>query len=271
MLRDQSIGFIGGGNMGEALISGLIAASLFTAEKVSAYDVIESRIQYLEKEFGIKRRRSIGELAESCSIIVLAVKPQVISQVLDTLRSHLSHKPLVVSIAAGISLAILEGRLPDETPVIRVMPNTPALVRKGASALSRGRAVSTAHMEMGLALFRAVGKAVEVEEKLMDTVTGLSGSGPAYVLLVIEALIDAGVLMGLPRQTARELVIQTVIGTSMMLESTAKHPAELKDMITSPGGTTIQGLQVLESYSVRGALMECVEAASRRSTELGMS
>ena len=271
MLRDQSIGFIGGGNMGEALISGLIAASLFTAEKVSAYDVIESRIQYLEKEFGIKGRRSIGELAESCSIIVLAVKPQVISQVLDTLRSHLSHKPLVVSIAAGISLAILEGRLPDETPVIRVMPNTPALVRKGASALSRGRAVSTAHMEMGLALFRAVGKAVEVEEKLMDTVTGLSGSGPAYVLLVIEALIDAGVLMGLPRQTARELVIQTVIGTCMMLESTAKHPAELKDMITSPGGTTIQGLQVLESYSVRGALMECVEAASRRSTELGMS
>jgi pyrroline-5-carboxylate reductase len=271
MLRDQSIGFIGGGNMGEALISGLIAASLFTAEKVSAYDVIESRIQYLEKEFGIKGRRSIGELAESCSIIVLAVKPQVISQVLDTLRSHLSHKPLVVSIAAGISLAILEGRLPDETPVIRVMPNTPALVRKGASALSRGRAVSTAHMEMGLALFRAVGKAVEVEEKLMDTVTGLSGSGPAYVLLVIEALIDAGVLMGLPRQTARELVIQTVIGTSMMLESTAKHPAELKDMITSPGGTTIQGLQVLESYSVRGALMECVEAASRRSTELGRS
>ena len=203
MFRDQSIGFIGGGNMGEALIRGLIAASLFPAEKIFAYDVIASRIQYLEKEFGIKGRGSIGELAESSSIIVLAVKPQVISQVLDTLRAHLSHKPLVISIAAGIALSTLEGRLPDETSVVRVMPNTPALVQKGASALSRGKAVSAAQMEMSLALFRAVGKAVEVEEKLMDAVTGLSGSGPAYILLVIEALIDAGVFMGLPRQTAR--------------------------------------------------------------------
>ena len=269
MLRDHSIGFIGGGNMGEALIRGLIAASLFPAEKVFAYDVIPARIQYLEMEFGITGRHSIGELAESSSIIMLAVKPQVMSQVLDTLRAHLSHKPLVISIAAGIALSILEGRLPDKTSVVRVMPNAPALVQKGASALSRGKAVSAAQMEMSLALFRAVGKAVEVEEKLMDTVTGLSGSGPAFVLLVIEALIDAGVFMGLPRQTARELVVQTFIGTSMMLEITGKHPADLKDMITSPGGTTIHGLQVLESYSVRGALMECVEAASKRSAELG--
>jgi len=271
MFSDQSIGFIGGGNMGEALIRGLIAGSLFPAEKVSAYDVIASRIQYLEKEYGIKGRASIGELAESSSIIVLAVKPQVISQVLDTLSAHLWHKPLVISIAAGVALSTLEGGLPDETPVVRVMPNTPALVQKGASALSRGRAVSAAQMEMSLALFRSVGKAAEVEEKLMDAVTGLSGSGPAYVLLVIEALIDAGVFMGLPRQIARDLVVQTVAGTSMMLEVTGKHPADLKDMITSPGGTTIQGLQVLESYSVRGAFMECVEAASNRSAELGKS
>ena len=170
MLRDQSIGFIGGGNMGEALIRGLIAASLFPAEKVFAHDVMPSRIQYLEKELAIKGRGSIGELARSSSIIVLAVKPQVISQVLDALREHLSHKPLVISIAAGIALSILEGRLPDLTPVVRVMPNAPALVGKGASALSRGKAVSTAQMEMSLALFRAVGKAVQVEEKMMDTV-----------------------------------------------------------------------------------------------------
>ncbi len=271
MFSDRSIGFIGGGNMGEALIRGLIAASLFAAEKVFVCDVIASRIQHLEKEFGIKGRGSIGELAESCSIIVLAVKPQVIAQVLDTLSAHLSHKPLVISIAAGVSLSTLEGRLPDETSVVRVMPNTPALVQKGASALSRGKAVSAAQMEMSLALFRSVGKAVEVGENLMDAVTGLSGSGPAYVLLVIEALIDAGVFMGLPRQTARDLVVQTVAGTSMMLEITGKHPAELKDMITSPGGTTIHGLEVLESYSVRGAFMECVEAATRRSAELGKS
>ena len=233
--------------------------------------VVPSRINYLEKEFGIKGRDSISELAESSSIIVLAVKPQVVSQVLNTLRDHLSRKPLVISIAAGISLSTLEGGLPLETAIVRAMPNTPALVQKGASALSRGKTVSAAQMEMSLALFRSVGKAVEIEEKLMDAVTGLSGSGPAYVLLLIEALIDAGVFVGLPRQTARELVVQTVIGASTMLDVTGKHPAELKDMITSPGGTTIYGLQILESYSVRGALIECVEAAAKRSAELGKS
>ena len=271
MFSDQSIGFIGAGNMGEALISGLIAASLFPPERVFAYDVLPSRIEHLVKELGIRGCGGIGKLAESSSIIVLAVKPQTISEVLSALRAHLAHKPLVISIAAGVALSTLESCLPDETAIVRVMPNTPALIRKGASALSRGKAVSSAQMEMSLALFGAVGKAVEVEEKMMDAVTGLSGSGPAYVLLVIEALIDAGVFMGLPRQTARELVVQTVVGTSMMLENTGKHPAELKDMITSPGGTTIHGIQVLESYSVRGAFMECVEAATQRSAELGKS
>jgi pyrroline-5-carboxylate reductase len=164
---------------------------------------------------------------------------------------------------------MLEGDLPEGTPVIRVMPNATALVQKGASALSRGKAVSDEQMQMGMLLFNAVGKAVQADEKLMNAVTGLSGSAPAYILLVIEALIDAGVYVGLPRNTARDLVVQTVIGTSTMLEITGKHPAELKDMITSPGGTTIHGLQVLESHSVRGALMECVEAATRRSAELG--
>ncbi len=269
MFTNESIGFIGGGNMGEALIRGLIAASLFSRERISVYDLNPSRIEYLEKEFGIKGHRSIGEIAESSGIIVLAVKPQVISQVLDTVGSHLSHKPLVLSIAAGVTLSLLEGRLPEGTAVIRVMPNAPALVQKGASALSRGKRVTTEQMEMGMVLFGAVGKSVEVDEKQMDTVTGLSGSAPAYILLVIEALIDAGVLMGLPRQTARDLVVQTVVGTSTMLEITGKHPGELKDMITSPGGTTIHGLQVLESYSVRAALMDCVEAASLRSAELG--
>ncbi len=269
MFRDQSIGFIGGGNMGEALIRGLISASLFSADKVFAFDVIESRIKYLEKEFAIKGRGDIAELARTCSIIVIAVKPQTISGVLDTLSAHLSHKPLVISIAAGVALSSLEQRLPEGTAAVRVMPNAPALVQEAASALSRGKGVSDAQMEMSLALFRAVGKAVEIDEKLMNAVTGLSGSGPAYVLLMIEALIDAGVLMGLPRQAAKDLVVQTVSGTCTLLETTGKHPAELRDVITSPGGTTIHGLQVLESYSVRSALMECVEAATNRSAELG--
>lgn len=269
MSRAESIGFIGGGNMGEALIRGFISASKFRAEKVSVYDVSRSRTEYLVKEFGIRGCASIGEVAESSEIVVLSVKPQVISGVLDTLKLHLSHKPLVISIAAGIALSKIEGRLPEGTAVIRVMPNAAALVQQAASALSRGKAVSDEQMEIGLELFGAVGKGVEVEEKMMDAVTGLSGSAPAYVLLVIEALIDGGVLMGLPRQTARDLVVQTFIGTSALLAATGKHPAELKDTITSPGGTTIQGLQVLESCSVRGALIDCVEAATRRSAELG--
>lgn len=269
MFRDQSIGFIGGGNMGEALIRGLISASLFAAERVFVFDVLASRIKYLEEQFGVKGQGDIAELARRSNIIVVAVKPQTISGVLEALSGQLSHKPLVISIAAGVALSTLEQRLPENTAVVRVMPNTPALVQQAASALSRGKAVSNAQMEMSLAIFRAVGKAVETEEKLMDAVTGLSGSGPAYVLLMIEALVDAGVLMGLPRQAAKDLVVQTVAGTSRLLETTGKHPAELKDMITSPGGTTIHGLQVLESYSVRGALMECVEAATNRSRELG--
>lgn len=269
MFENDKIGFIGGGNMGEALISGLLAASLFRAEKIFVYDVSSSRTEHLAKEFGVRAAGSIRELAESTSIILLAVKPQVMVPVLSELRPHLAGRPLVISIAAGIPLALLEEKLPEKTPIVRVMPNTPALVQQGASALSRGKAVSAEQMQMSLSLFRAVGKAVEVEEKHMDAVTGLSGSGPAYVLLAIEALIDAGVFMGLPRQTARELVVQTFMGTASLLDRSGKHPGELKDMITSPGGTSIQGLQVLESYSVRGALMEAVEAATRRSEELG--
>ena len=269
MFRDENIGFIGGGNMGEALIRGLIAASLMGSDKISVYDASSDRTDYLEREYRIKGRRNIGEIAEVCSIIVLAVKPQVILQVLHTLRSHLSRKPLVISIAAGIALSMLEGNLPEGTPVIRVMPNATALVQKGASALARGKSVSDEQMKIGMVLFNAVGKAVQVDEKLMNAVTGLSGSAPAYILLVIEALIDAGVYTGLSRDIARDLVVQTVIGTSTMLEITGKHPAELKDMVTSPGGTTIHGLQVLELRSVRGALIECVEAATKRSAELG--
>lgn len=255
--------------MAEALIRGLIAPSLFSAERVFVFDVLESRIQLLEKEFGIKGQRDIPALARSSDIILLAVKPQTISTVLDTLSGHLSRKPLIISIAAGVALSTLEQRLPEKTAVVRVMPNTPALVQMAASALSRGKAVTDAQMEMSLALFRSVGKAVEISDKLMDAVTGLSGSGPAYVLLMIEAMIDAGVLMGLPRQAAKDLVVQTFAGTTRLLETTGKHPAELKDMITSPAGTTIHGLQVLESCSVRGALIDCVEAAARRSEELG--
>jgi pyrroline-5-carboxylate reductase len=269
MFENQNIGFIGGGNMGEALVRGLLSSALFPANRISVYDVSSLRLEYLKKEYGVGTSPNAAELAASCAILVLAVKPQTMPAVLNELQPHLAHRPLIMSIAAGIPVSMLEGNLPEGTAIIRVMPNTPALVLKGASALSRGKNVSSEQMEMGLALFRAVGKAVEVEEKWMDTVTGLSGSGPAFVLLMIEALIDSGVLMGLPRHLSRELAVQTVLGTALMLDQTGKHPCELKDMITSPGGTTIHGLRVLEAKAVRGALMEAVEAASRRSEELG--
>jgi pyrroline-5-carboxylate reductase len=177
--------------------------------------------------------------------------------------------PLVISIAAGVPLSALIAGLPEGMPVVRVMPNTPALVLQGASALSRSPHVADEKMKEALALFQAVGMAIEVEEKWMDAVTGLSGSGPAYFLMLMEAFMDAGVLMGIPRPIARELVIQTALGSALMARETGKHPAELKDMITSPGGTTIRGLEVLEERGVRGALMRAVEAATLRSEELG--
>jgi pyrroline-5-carboxylate reductase len=269
MFKNLKIGFIGGGNMGEAMIRGLISASLFTPDQIHAFDVSTQRMQLLTSTYGVQASPDLGHLAASSQLIVLAVKPQVMQTVLNELRSHLSHQPLVISIAAGIPIANLVQGLAAGTHIIRVMPNTPALVLEGASALARGPGVTDDEMAKALSLFRAVGKASEVDESLMDAVTGLSGSGPGYILLVLESLIDAGVLMGIPRQTARELVLQTALGTAKMASETGKHPAELKDLITSPGGTTIRGLRVLEDRGVRGAILSAVEAATLRSMELG--
>ncbi|NLI83119.1 MAG: pyrroline-5-carboxylate reductase [Deltaproteobacteria bacterium] len=269
MLEDSHIGFIGGGNMGEALIKGLLNASLLTSDRLHVFDVVASRMEYLAGKYQVQTATNIGQLAGSCHMIVLAVKPQNMASVLAELKLHLSHKPVVLSIAAGVPLSTLTSGLGEGIPIIRVMPNTPAIVLEAASALARGPHVTDGQMLEGLALFRAVGKAVEVEEKWMDAVTGLSGSGPAYLLLVMESLIDGGVLMGLPRQVARDLVVQTMLGTAKMVQETGNHPAELKDLITSPGGTTICGLQALEAGSIRGSLIRAVEAATLRSRELG--
>lgn len=269
MFKQQHIGFIGGGNMGEALIKGLLATSLLHREQVHAFDVSSSRMQHLQETYGIQLSSSIAEVAEKCRIIILAVKPQAMPPVLEELQRHIVQYPLIISIAAGVPLSTLQESLPEGVPLIRVMPNTPALVLEGASAISRGPHVTDEQMQQAFRLFEAVGTAIEVEEKWMDSVTGLSGSGPGYILLLLESLIDGGVLMGIPRPTARELVLQTALGTVKMAQATGKHPAELKDLITSPGGTTISGLKVLEERGVRGALMDAVEAATRKSRELG--
>lgn len=269
MFEQVHIGFIGGGNMGEALIRGLLKARLVPPERVHVCDVSKSRTAHLAAAYGVSILEDEARIASSCGIVVIAVKPQNVFQVLERIRDHLAHRPLIVSIAAGVSLSSLVEALPAETPVVRVMPNTPALVLQGASALARSPCVADLQMAQALALFKAVGIALEVEEQWMDAVTGLSGSGPAYILLVLESLVDGGVLMGLPRAIARDLVVQTALGTAAMLRETGKHPAELKDLVTSPGGTTIHGLQVLEDSGIRGGLMTAVQAAALRSRQLG--
>lgn len=269
MFENTAIGFIGGGNMGEALINGFLRSALFPPERIFVYDVSGERMRHLTAAYAVQPKESLVDLTTSSQILLLAVKPQVMQGVLEAIGPHLDHSPLLISIAAGVGLDKLTNSLPAGVPIVRVMPNTPALVLQGASALSRNHAVTDDHMARSLQLFGAVGKAMEVDEKWMDAVTGLSGSGPAYVLLLLEALIDGGVLMGLPRPIARELVLQTARGAVEMAFETGKHPADLKDMITSPGGTTIRGLQTLEEHGVRGALMRAVEAATLRSRELG--
>jgi pyrroline-5-carboxylate reductase len=269
MLEQLQIGFIGGGNMGEALIKGLLSASLVARNRIYVYDVSTERLEYLTAQFDIRRCSNVAELAGSTQVIIVAVKPQNVIEALDQLRQHIHQSQLVISIAAGIPISTFSSRLGKEIAVIRVMPNTPALVLQGASALARGDRVTEEQMHLALQLFQSVGKALQVDEKWMDAVTGLSGSGPAYVFLLLEAMIDGGVLMGLPRQISRELVLQTFLGAVKMVQEMGRHPAELKEMITSPGGTTIHGLQVLEEKAVRGALMRAVEAASERSRELG--
>ncbi len=265
---EDKVGFIGAGNMGSALIKGLIESKTLKPENINAFDVIEEQTTRLKKEFGINKCSGIEELSGKSDIIILAVKPQNMMEVLETLKPSLKKNQLVVSIAAGISISFIQNVLGDSVPIVRVMPNTPALVLQSASALARNSQVTDELMQKALELFSAVGFACEVEEKLMDAVTGLSGSGPAYVLLFLEALTDAGVLVGLPRNLARELVIQTAIGTLTMIKQNDAHFAQLKDMVTSPGGTTIHGLEVMEKNGFRGMIMEAIKAATTRSMEL---
>ncbi len=265
----MKIGFIGGGNMGEALVRGLIHAGIVPPDHLTVYDIQRDRTEHLTRTYGIRAAEGLSQCVLSSDSVVVAVKPQNVPEVLEELGRSALHRPLVISIAAGVPIAVLEAALPEGTPVVRVMPNTPALVLAGASALARGRFADDTHMETALRVFRAVGVAHEVPEKLLDAVTGLTGSGPAYVLCFLEALIDGGVLMGLPRPVAADLVVQTVLGTALMVQQTGKHPAALKDMVTSPGGTTIHGLEVLESRGFRGAVMGAVRAATERSSALG--
>ncbi len=269
MREQKTIGFIGAGNMAGAMIRGLVKAGL-PGKRILAFDLDRKKLAALRREHRIRLARSNLELLETCGALVLAVKPQVIDAVLAELGPFPARSPLVLSIAAGIPISRLRARLGPESRIVRAMPNTPALIGRGISGFCAGPKVSPAERDLARSILEALGPALEFhDESLLDAVTGLSGSGPAYVYLIIEALSDGGVKMGLPRDAALELAARTVAGAAAMVLETGEHPARLKDMVTSPGGTTIAGLAVLEKARVRSALIQAVEKAARRAKELG--
>lgn len=263
------LGFIGAGQMAESLARGWDRAGVLKASQMCCTDVNASRLKEFES-FGVRPCETIQEVAENSDVLFVAVKPHVVKTVLRELsHAHaLSERHLVVSIAAGITIDNLQAWSGEMVRVVRVMPNTPCLVGETAAAMSLGRNASVADADLVKSMFAAVGKIHKVDEKLLDAVTGLSGSGPAYVFVAIEALADGGVAAGLPRDIALSLAAQTVLGSAKMVLETGKHPGQLKDAVTSPGGTTIAGVHELEKGGFRSSLMNAVLAAARRSKEL---
>ena len=268
MLKEKTIGFIGGGNMAEALIKGLQAGGFPTTDLMVAEPAGERRA-FLADRYGVSTTAENGAVAAGSDIIVLAVKPQTAPSVLAEVGNGISPAKLLISIMAGVRTAAIEAACPDGTRVVRVMPNTPALIMDAASAIAAGSSATGEDISLTRRIFELVGKGWLVDEKLMDAVTGLSGSGPAYVLTFIEALSDAGVKNGLPRDVALGLAAQTVFGTARLLLETRDHPALLREKVTSPGGTTIAGLHILEREGFRGTVINAVDAATSRSRELG--
>ena len=265
----EKIGFIGGGKMGEALIKGIIAAGVSTPDHILVVEPDEARRSHLAGSYGVIGQADSVLIWKSCTIVILAVKPQIMKKVLAASRDMVNDRHLIISIAAGIPLAALEKGLAGRGRLIRVMPNTPALVLEAATAISAGSRSTAADLQTATTIFEAVGKSVILEETYLDAVTGLSGSGPAYVFSFIEAMIDAGVKVGLGRDMAEKLALQTVLGSVKLAMSSQEHPAQLRAMVTSPGGTTIAGQHVLERAGFAGIIMDAVEAAVRRSRELG--
>ena len=255
--------------MATALAKGVLKAGLVTPSQIRASDPVFSARAAFAKETGAKSTVSNIAIVQCSSVIFVAVKPAYVSELLQEIRPFLTPKHLVISIAAGVPIAKFESALGADTRVIRVMPNTPALVSASATAYATGKAANAADAALAQRLFSAVGLAFQVKESLLDAVTGLSGSGPAYVYLIIEALSDGGVASGLPREIATKLAAQTVYGSAKLVLETGQHPGTLKDMVTSPGGTTIEGLHELEKGKVRGVLMSAVRAATEKSRKLG--
>ncbi|PRX25077.1 pyrroline-5-carboxylate reductase [Orenia metallireducens] len=267
MKSKKSIGFIGAGAMAEALIKGLLKSEVYHPSQIHISDIRADRLEELKESYGIETSRANQDLVKRVDYLILAVKPKVIPIVLKQIGEDISKSQKLFSLAAGVNTVLLEKYLKEEVAVIRLMPNTPALIGEGAIAYCLGTAAQD-DSKLVEQIFGTVGRTLKVEEELMDAVTGLSGSGPAYIYLIIEALADAGVNVGLSRDDALSLVLQTIIGSAKMVLELGAHPGQLKDMVTSPGGTTITGLKVLEREGVRSALYQAVEAATIKSKEL---
>lgn len=255
--------------MAAALVRGLLSSKTREKEDIIVSDVKKERRDMLERTYGVRTTADNHQLVRDSNVVILSVKPQVIDKVLSEIDEDIQPHHLVISVAAGVPVAAIEARLPKGTHVLRTMPNTPATALAGATAVAMGTSATDADVAIAQTLFEAVGKVVTLDETLLDAVTGLSGSGPAYVMLIIEALADGGVKVGLHRDTALLLAAQTVYGSAKLLLDTGEHPGRLKDMVTSPGGTAIAGLHTLESGGLRKTLMDAVEVATKRSAELG--
>lgn len=268
-IKGRTVGFLGAGNMGEALIKGLLAAKLVPAQAIFATDVRPERLKELDRQYSIQVSSDNTELVKRADIVILAVKPQIMDAVATEIAPAVTRGKLLISIAAGVATDKIRARLPRDARLIRVMPNTPALVLEGATAIAKADGLEPGDLDVAREIFGAVGRVVVLGEEMIDAVTGLSGSGPAYVAVVIESLADGGVRMGLDRATAMTLATQTVLGAAKLLLETGLHPGALKDMVSSPGGTTIAGIAALEEGGLRTTFIKAVERATQRSRELG--
>lgn len=269
MLSDQHIAILGVGNMGRALLGGLLRGHDVAPEQVRVTRRDTQALDALREEFpGLITTTDNAEAVQGADIVILAVKPQVVNEVIESIRGHLAPNTLVISILAGVTTESLRESLGQDVPVVRAMPNTPALVDEGATAIAGGRYAEDIHVSRTRTIFEAVGSVEVLPERLMDAVTGLSGSGPAYVYMIIEALTDGGVKQGLPRPQAFRLAAQTVFGSAKLVLETGRHPAILRDEVTTPGGTAIAAVAELEHHGLRTMLINAVATATKRSAEL---
>jgi pyrroline-5-carboxylate reductase len=270
LLNSKRIGFIGSGNMGEALINGLIVSGSSKPDYIICSDIREDHLARLQATYGIQTTTDNTEVVKKADIIIYAIKPQIMAQVLMETADYLDRSKLIISIAAGVPMVAIENSLKKDLRLIRVMPNVAVAVNEGAAAIAAGKYAKAEDIQLAKDIFNSVGKCVFLKENdLLDAVTGLSGSGPAYIFMIVEALSDAGVKVGLSRQDAQFLASQTVLGAAKLLLETGTHPGQLKDSVTSPGGTAIAGLHTLEKGGLRTTLIDAVESATIRSRELG--